>query len=77
MTVREASKIARVSEGIVRAWIAAGLLAHFRMGRPGCRGTIRIAEADLQAFMTSLRQEGARTPPPPRRQVKLAILKLS
>ena len=32
-------------------------LPHFRLGRPGCRGTIRIAETDLQQFLDSLKQE--------------------
>lgn len=58
LTVKQAAVRAGVSPGIVYAWINGNVLAHYRVGRPGTRGSIRIAEADLAAFMATLKREG-------------------
>jgi excisionase family DNA binding protein len=66
LTVKQAAERASVSPGIVYQWIGAALLAHHRLGRPGTRGAIRIAEADLEAFLQSCRVEAEQpfTPAP-------------
>jgi excisionase family DNA binding protein len=58
LTVAEAAEKAGISSALVYGWIAAGLLAHHRLGLPGKRGCIRIAEADLDAFLAGRRREG-------------------
>ncbi len=49
--------MAGVCPGLVYIWVQSGVLAHYRMGRPGTRGVIRVAEADLQTFLASLKRE--------------------
>lgn len=67
-TVKQAAERAAVSPALVYSWCHAGLLLHHRLGLPGNRGCIRIAEADLDAFLASQKREGRRqTPPPPRK----------
>jgi excisionase family DNA binding protein len=61
LTVKQAAKRAGVSPGVVYQWIGALILAHHRLGRPGTRGAIRIAEADLEAFLLSCRVGAARS----------------
>lgn len=69
LTVRTAALRAGVSGALVYGWCNAGMLAHHRLGLPGHRGCIRIAEADLDAFLASQKREGRQeAPPPPRRQ---------
>ncbi len=63
LSVKQAAARAAVSTGLVYEWIAAGALAHYRLGRPGRRGAIRIAEDDLLAFLASLKKEGRRPAP--------------
>lgn len=83
LTVKDVAGRARVSAGLVYDWIASGRLAHFRFGRKGSRGSIRIAEADLNAFLMTLKQgaePGERNPPAPtsaKRVFKHLRLKLS
>jgi hypothetical protein len=68
LSVRQAAERAGVSAALVYGWCSAGLLAHHRLGLPGRRGCIRIAEADLDVFLASQKREGRReAPPPPRR----------
>ena len=57
LTVKSAAGVAGVCLSVVYAWIQSGRLPHYRLGRPGFRGAIRIAEADLAAFLASLKQE--------------------
>lgn len=64
LTVKRAAAQAGVCQTVVRRWIAAGLLPHYRLGSPGRRGGIRVAEADLDALLAS-RKAGAVAPPPP------------
>lgn len=70
MTVKEAARRVGVSESLVYEWVNSGLLAHFRFGRKGKRGSIRIEEADLSAFLASCRQE-AKPEVPPLRHIHL------
>jgi len=56
LRVKDIAKLAGVSAGLVYLWIEEGVLPHFRLGRPGTRGTIRVAETDLQQFLESLKQ---------------------
>jgi excisionase family DNA binding protein len=73
LTVKETAVVARVSEALVYAWIAAGVLAHHRMGRPGRRGTIRIAEADLEAFLAAQRRQKPEEPAMPAQRRKVVL----
>jgi excisionase family DNA binding protein len=57
LTVKQSATMAGVSAGLVYAWIEQRVLPHFRFGRLGRRGAIRIAEADLQRFLDSMKQE--------------------
>ena len=51
LTVKEVAARLRVSSGLVYEWCKTGTLKCKRFGRPGRRGTIRIAEEDLAAFL--------------------------
>jgi excisionase family DNA binding protein len=57
LTVKQAAAVAAVSPGLVYVWVETGTLTHYRVGRPGRRGSIRVAEADLSAFLESLKRE--------------------
>jgi excisionase family DNA binding protein len=50
-TVSDTAVYAQTSEKTVRRWLMSGLLPFHRLGR-----NIRIAEADLLAFLTDRRQ---------------------
>lgn len=62
LTVKQAAQLAKISPSLVYAWCRAGLLRHTRLGRPGRRGCVRIAEADLDDFLAGCRRDGR--PPP-------------
>jgi hypothetical protein len=64
ITVKAAAIHASVSESIIRAWVASGLLVHYRLGAPGKRGKIAIKLEDLEAFLAGRRVEN--TPPAPK-----------
>jgi excisionase family DNA binding protein len=51
LTVPQVADRLRVSAGLVYSWVESGLLACYRFGNKGKRGAIRVAEADLAAFM--------------------------
>lgn len=55
LTVKAAAERAGVSAGLIYDWVSSKRLPHFRLGREGSRGSIRIAEADLEALLDSLR----------------------
>jgi hypothetical protein len=78
LSVKAAATRAGVSPALVYAWVTAGLLSHCRLGMPGRRGCIRIAEADLEAFLQAQKREGRPVEPPaPRVQpLKLKFLRL-
>jgi excisionase family DNA binding protein len=56
LTVKQAATRVGVSPSLIYAWCQEQRLAHYRLGREGKRGQIRINEADLDALVTSLRQ---------------------
>lgn len=58
LTVKAAAARAGVPVALVYGWCSAGLLSHHRLGLPGHRGSIRIAEADLDEFLASRKREG-------------------
>jgi excisionase family DNA binding protein len=58
LTVAECAKRAGVSESLVYAWLRDRLLVFYRFGRPGKRGKILVAQADLDAFLESCRVDG-------------------
>ncbi len=78
LTVRKAAEKAGVSPGLVYVWVESGVLTHYRMGKPGSRGSIRIAEDDLDVFLQSMKKENGTemTSPPRKRKVILKHLKL-
>lgn len=57
LTPKTAAERAGVSVSLIYAWCREQRLAHYRVDREGKRGQIRIAPADLDAFVKTLRQE--------------------
>jgi excisionase family DNA binding protein len=55
--VKQAAARLGVSPSLVYAWVESGVLSHYRLGRQGRRGCIRIAETDLDAFLASRKVE--------------------
>lgn len=78
LTVKQAAERAGVSFGLVYEWTRSGMLPHYRMGRSGARGGIRIADVDLDAFLQSRHIEGpVNVPVPvPRQKLKLHHLQM-
>jgi excisionase family DNA binding protein len=79
LTVKQIAKQLNVSGATVYGWVMSGALACYRLGAKGRRGAIRVAEADLVAFLESLktqRGQQAVKPPAPRRKIKLQHLQL-
>ena len=75
-TVAEVAEQLRCSQALVYALVSKGRLAGFRIGVG--RGGIRISDADIQAYLASVRvnaNEEVSVTKPPRRQLK--HLKLS
>lgn len=69
LTVREAARRLKVSEGCIYSLIASRQLPHIRVG---CgRGRIRIREDDLNGYLAERRVEkGDQTQRPPRLKLK-------
>jgi excisionase family DNA binding protein len=65
LSVKQAAARAAVSPGLIYELCACGELPHVRLGRPGKRGCIRIAEADLNAYLASRKRERRQPKPPP------------
>lgn len=78
LSVKEAARRAGVCEGLVRKWIAAGMLPHSRPGAPGKRGKILIAVEDLDTLLASFKVTGPApsATPKPAKPVKLRHLHL-
>jgi predicted site-specific integrase-resolvase len=79
LNVKAAADRAGISPALLYIWIEEGLLPHFRLGKPGTRGAIRIAEADLDAYLASLKrgeQPKESVPPAPKRKITLKHLRL-
>ena len=65
LMVKEAAKKLGLSEALLYGWCACGELTHLRLGGKGRRGSIRIEEADLEAFLQSHKRQGERKETPP------------
>ncbi len=80
LTIKQITKQLSVSATLVYGWVESGTLASYRLGAAGKRGAIRVAEADLAAFLETLKtQKGprAKPPAPPKSpRVKLKHMKL-
>lgn len=63
LSVKEAARRLGLSSSLVYSLCAFGLIRHFRHGRPGKRGTIRISEEAIAEYQESCRSE--RPPAPP------------
>lgn len=57
LSVKQAAERVGVSPSLVYVWCQEQRLPHYRVGAVGKRGRIRIAPADLDAFMASLRAD--------------------
>ena len=66
LTVKQSAAHACVCESIIRRWIAAGRLPHYRLGGPGRRGKIMIEVEDLDGLLASFKL--AETKPGPARK---------
>ncbi|CAN5409221.1 hypothetical protein BH10PLA2_BH10PLA2_12890 [soil metagenome] len=65
LNVRQVAERIGCSLALVYRWCETRQLAHFRIGAKNKRGRIRVDEADLEAFVTSLKVEGATVAEPP------------
>jgi excisionase family DNA binding protein len=57
LTVKQAAAKAGVSPSQIYQWCAERRLVHYRFGGRGRRGSIRIEDSDLDAFLASCRVE--------------------
>lgn len=73
LTPKQVAERIGVSVALVYGWCNAGLLAHHRLGLPGRRGCIRIAETDLDAFLASQKREGRQVAPPSPRKPPIQL----
>jgi excisionase family DNA binding protein len=58
LTVAQAAERACVSPSLIYEWCSSGVLPHLRLGKPGKRGCIRIADSDLDGFLAGCKVEG-------------------
>jgi excisionase family DNA binding protein len=74
MTVKQVATRLGISVALVYIWCDQGL-AHYRLGRKGSRGSIRVSEDDLEAFLATLKCETrpAVSSPPASKVSKLAF----
>jgi excisionase family DNA binding protein len=81
LTVAEAAVHARVSEAMIRQWVAEGTLPHYRLGAKGKRGKIMIEESDLDGVLASFKvgpkEQGAARKPAPTPKPVLRHIRLS
>ncbi len=77
LTVHDIAEQLAISEAVVYGWVSAGL-PHYRLGSVGRRGAIRVAEADLAAWIEGRKHQKRQEPikSPPRRRPKLRHLVL-
>ncbi len=73
MTVKQVAEQLEVSASLVYELCHMGVIASTRHGRPGKRGTIRVSEEALQAYLSSLQGE---VRPPAGPALKLRHIKL-
>jgi len=57
LTPKQAAEKVGVSDSLVYEWCSQGRLPHYRFGRKGKRGCIRIEQADLDAFLADCLQQ--------------------
>jgi excisionase family DNA binding protein len=57
LTPKQAAARIGVSDSLIYEWCAAGLLPHYRFGKPGRRGKILINDAEFEDFLLARRQE--------------------
>ena len=62
-----------MSVGLIRSWIADGVLPHFRFGANGRRGHIRIAEQDLDGVLAGFKIEATKPKPKPPPKVRMTF----
>ena len=63
--MKQAAARAGVSPSLVYLWTTVEKrLPHSRLGRRGSRGKILIEDADLDAFLASMKVGGGEAPPP-------------
>ena len=55
MSPKQASERAEVSLTLIYLWVESKALPHYRLGAKGRRGKIVIAEADLLAFLETMK----------------------
>jgi excisionase family DNA binding protein len=75
LSVKQAAERIGVSEALVYEWCSSGMLTHFRLGAHGKRGSIRIAEVDLDAFLAARREGGWHLVAPPSQKSRPLVLK--
>jgi excisionase family DNA binding protein len=63
LTPKQAAERINVSDSLIYEWCSAGILPHYRFGKPGRRGKILIDEVELDAFMAAHRREVRREVP--------------
>ena len=56
-TVKTAAKRLCICPGIIYDLVTSGALPHYRLGKHGRRGAIRIDEADLEAYLAAQKRE--------------------
>ena len=83
LTVKQVAERLGISEALVYVWIEGGDLPCYRLGGKGKRGTIRVAEADLTAFLEARKSKAERaaaasvSPPRPPKLPVLQNLRLN
>jgi excisionase family DNA binding protein len=75
LSVKQAAARANVCESVVRQWVRARVLPHYRLGGVNNRGKIAITVEDLDAFLATLKVEKVQ-PEPARELVSRAVPKL-
>jgi excisionase family DNA binding protein len=73
LKVEQAAEYLAVSTALIYQLCASGRLPHVRLGKPGRRGCIRLAAADLEAFLAAQKRQKPEEPAKsaPRREVVL------
>lgn len=63
LNVKQVAARLGVSQSLVYNWCQHGILPHVRLGRPGCRGCIRVDPDELEGFVAGMMPQAA--PPNP------------
>jgi len=73
LTVKQVAERLTVSEALVYGWVQSGALPSFRFGQAGRRGSIRIAEADLETFLAAQKTSPKESVPPVTRKPAIVL----